>query len=394
MPKVKSNLKPGTHWQDVHFHSHVMMDALAKHLLGCAPFGMTDIGEVMEIYCQLTDSSEESWIDKWSGLAKRLQEQAGEKEQKGYLISAAELYLRASTYWRTSLICFNQPKDERIEKYAGIAAKCYEDYLRISGYPGVAIDIPYEDATLPGHFYQSPTAKDKAPVVILVPGRDTWAEDTRWLYDGLLKRGIHCLCFDGPGQGVPLRVNHMPFRPDFENVMTPVINYALGQFDCIDENRIGAIGFSFGAFLLPRACAYEKRIKVCITDTGNIAWGTHFAGIFDKVMKLPAMVRPKMVYSLMDDYAWKHGVQRDEIIEELKKYDNTGIMNLITCKTLVLDGTAEINKGSAKIFFDTLTNCEKEYKCFDTESTAQHHAQMGGYQVGSEFIGDWIADNL
>lgn len=28
MPKVKSNLKPGTHWQDVHFHSHVMMDSL------------------------------------------------------------------------------------------------------------------------------------------------------------------------------------------------------------------------------------------------------------------------------------------------------------------------------------------------------------------------------
>lgn len=193
-------------------------------------------------------------------LAKRIQKQAEKKEQNGYLISAAELYLRASIYWRTSLICFNQPKDERVEKYTEIATKCYEDYLRVSGYPGAAIDIPYENTT--------------------------------------------------------------------------------------------------------------------------------FVEIFDKVMKLPAMVRPKMVYGLMDDYAWKHGVSRDEIIEELKKYDNTSIMNLITCKTLVLDGTAEINKGSARIFFDALTNCEKEYMCFDTESTAQHHAQMGGYQVGPEFIGE------
>ena len=32
--------------------------------------------------------------------------------------------------------------------------------------------------------------------------------------------------------------------------------------------------------------------------------------------------------------------------------------------------------------------------CFDTESTVQNHAQMGGYQVGSEFIGDWIVENL
>lgn len=394
MPKVKSNLVPGTHWQDVHFSSQVMMDALAKHLLGCAPYKMTDIGEVMETYCQLEDDKEETWISKWADLATRIQGQAKEKEQLGYSISAAELYLRAATYWRTSLICFNQPEDERTKSYTINATQCYEDYLRISGYPGVTVDIPYEDTTLPGHFYRSPVAKDKAPLMILVPGRDTWAEDTRWLYDGLLKRGIHCLCFDGPGQGAPLRVNKLSFRPDFENVMTPVIDYALKSFDCIDEKRIGAIGFSFGAFLLPRACAFDKRIKVCITDTGNIAWGTHFANIFEKVMKLPAVARPKMVYNLMDDYAWKHGVSRDEIIEELKKYDNTDIMNLITCKTLVLDGTAEINKGSAKVFYDALTSCEKEYKCFDTESTAQHHAQMGGYQVGSEFIADWVVDHL
>lgn len=394
MPKAKSNLKPGTHWQNVHFHSHIMMDALAKHLLGCAPYGMTDIGEVMETYCQLKDSDEENWLNAWADLAGRLEREATCKEQKGHKVSAAELYLRAATYWRSSLICFNQGEDSRTAEYSEKAADCYEKYLQISGYPGVSIEIPYEGTTLPGHFYRSPVAAGKAPLIILVPGRDTWAEDTRWLYDGLLKRGIHCLCFDGPGQGAPLRVQKLPFRPDFENVMTPVIDYALATFSEINAERIGAIGFSFGAFLLPRACAFDKRIKVCITDTGNIAWGSHFADIFTKVMKLPAFIRPKMVYHLMDDYAWKHGVSRDDVIDELRKYDNHDIMGKITCKTLVLDGTAEINKGSAEIFYNALTNCEKEYKCFDTKSTAQHHAQMGGYQVGAEFIGDWIVENL
>ena len=91
-----------------------------------------------------------------------------------------------------------------------------------------------------------------------------------------------------------------------------------------------------------------------MTDTGNIDWGTHFADIFTKVMKLPSPLRPKMVYSLMDDYAWKHGVSREHVIEELRKYDNRDIADRIECDMLVLDGTAEINKGSAEIFYKAL----------------------------------------
>ena len=137
-----------------------------------------------------------------------------------------------------SLICFNQSEDPRTAQYSIKAADCYEKYLQISGYSGVAIEIPYEGTTLPGHFYRSPVTEEKAPLIILVPGRDTWAEDTRWLYDGLLKRCIHCLCFDGTGQGTPIRIQKLPFRPDFENVMTPVIDYALKTFPEIDGERI------------------------------------------------------------------------------------------------------------------------------------------------------------
>ena len=394
MPRIKSMIRPGSHWDEVHFSNHVMMDALAKHLLGVAPYRMTDIGEVMEAYCQLSDTSEEGWIRVWSRLASRIEAEAVLKENDRCMVSAASLYMRAATYWRTALICYNNAGDPRVVQYSKKAADCYEKFLKLSDYPGTAINIPYEGTELPGHFYRSPAAGERAPLMILVPGRDTWAEDTRWMYDELLNRGIHCLCFDGPGQGAVLRVQRIPFRPDFENVITPVIDYALDNFSEIDPERIGIMGFSFGAFLSPRACAFEKRIKLCVTDTGNIDWGTHFADIFTKVMKLPSPLRPKMVYSLMDDYAWKHGVSREHVIEELRKYDNRDIADRIECDMLVLDGTAEINKGSAEIFYKALTNCRKEDKCFDRESPAQHHAQMGGSQAGAEYIADWIAANL
>lgn len=394
MAKKNIIVKQGQHWDAIHFSKHIMMDALAKHLLGLASFGMTDVGEVLETYCVLKDTSEKEWVSTWGKLAKKLEVQAEVKEQEGNLVSATSLYLRASTYWRVSLMCYSKKDDRRIVDYSKYSHACYEKYLALSEYPGEYVEIPYEGTYLPGHFYCSPVAEEKAPLMILVPGRDTWAEDTRWIYDGLLKRGIHCLIFDGPGQGYALRLQNIPFRYDWENVMTPVIDYAMNQFPEIDVERIGALGISFGGFLMPRACAFEKRIKVCVTNPGNINWGGHFADIFTKVLKIPAPFRPKMIYDMMDDYAWKHGVSREEVIRELRKYDNTDIVDQVTCYMLVLDGIAEINKGEAEKFYHSLKNCKKEYKLFDENSTAQCHSQMGGYAVGAEYVCDWIKNHL
>lgn len=41
------------HWDAITFNGHIMMDALAKHLLGLSTLGMTDVGEVLETYCHL-----------------------------------------------------------------------------------------------------------------------------------------------------------------------------------------------------------------------------------------------------------------------------------------------------------------------------------------------------
>lgn len=386
-------VKPGQHWDKIKFSSHVMMDALAKHLLGLAPYKMTDVGEVLETYCQLTDTSEALWLKTWGALAQKLTTQAEEKLAGGYQRSASSLYLRASTYWRVALMCYSDPDDPQMVAFCHNSHQCYETYLRLSGYPGTYVQIPYENSYLPGHFYRSPVASDQAPLMILMPGRDTWAEDTRWVYDGLLQRGIHCLIFDGPGQGYALRLQSMPFRPDWENVVSPVIDYAT-QLEGVDPKRIGALGISFGGFLLPRACAFEPRIKLAVLDPGNLNWGGHFADIFTKVMKLPKFMRPAMIDGMMNDYAWKHGVDRSQVITELRKYDNRDIISQVTCETLVLDGTAEINQGEGEKLFAALPQGHKTYHLFDETSTAQSHSQMGGYSEAAEFLDDWILDHL
>ncbi len=374
------------------FSKDILTDAITKHVLGLTQYGMSDFAEVMEVIGQIKSGDEESWFSTWTALADRLKKRAEKAEYENKSVTASSSYLRASTYYRMSTMYFGKHHDARLKANTLSSHDCYEKYLGLSGYPGQYVEIPYGETFLPGHFYRSPVAGDNAPLLIVTPGRDTWAEDTRWVYDAAIKRGIHCLIYDGPGQGFALRLNDLPFRPDWEKVITPVIDFAL-TLPGIDSERIGLMGLSFGGFLIPRAVAFEKRIKLCIVDPGNANWGGAFAKRLQMIQRTPKFIRPPFMNFILDDYVWKQGVEKGNIIDEMKKYDNTDILDKITCRMLVMDGTAEPMYGEAKKFYDALS-CEKDYMLFDEETTAQTHCQMGSYATGAEYLFDWISDNL
>lgn len=384
----------GRHWTAIRFADGIMTDALAKHLLGLQQYGMTDLGEVLEVYAQLEDGTEESWVTGWSSLAARLQRRAEQAESAGKLVTASTAYLRASTYWRASVMYFSDAEDPRMADNSSATALCYERYLKLSGYPGEYVEIPYEGGVLPGHFYTSPVAEKEAPVLIITPGRDTWAEDTRWIYDGAIRRGIHALIYDGPGQGLALRQGRLPFRPDWENVITPVIDFAVAQ-PGVDPSRVGLFGVSFGGFLTIRAAAFEERAKVCVTDPGTVNWGGSISGRLRMLAGLPADRIPLQMRNLIKDYAWKHGVPNTitDVIEALAPYDNTEFISQVSCETLVMDGTEEMTPGEARKLYDALT-CPKEYMVFDPTTTAQTHSQMGSYATATEFLFDWLDERL
>ena len=173
-----------------------------------------------------------------------------------------------------------------------------------------------------------------------------------------------------------------------------MIDYA-ENISGVDMERIAILGISFGGYLVPRAAAFDKRIKLCVANSGNISWGDMIGSAFKKMKKLPKFLRPSMIDGMIRDYAWKHGVENDidAVIAELDKYSNADILDKITCKVLVVDGTSEVNPGVAKKFYDALS-CTKDYMLFDETSFAQTHTQMGGYGAGSERLFNWIEDNL
>jgi len=356
---------------------------------------MADAGEAFEVVSRLNDKETDSWENTWADLASKLKTRAQNSEKNEKKISASTAYLRASTYYRMATMYMDNVHSPKMEEYTRLSFDCYEKSLELSDYPGKYVEIPYEGTYLPGHFYTSPYAKeDKAPILVLTPGRDTWAVDTRWMFDAALKRGIHCLTYDGPGQGYALRFQDMKFHPDWEKVMSPVLDY-VETIDCVDMDHVACMGFSFGGFLMPRVAAFDKRIKLIITDPGNISWGKGIGERLAMIQKMPSKMRPKFMNVMLEDYAWKHGVSEEAVVDELKKYDNTKILDKVECEVLVLDGTAEMTFGAAKELYDALVNAKnKDYILFDDDSTAQCHTQMGGYATGAETIMDWLEDHI
>ncbi|HEY3693848.1 MAG TPA: hypothetical protein VGL46_26780 [Pseudonocardiaceae bacterium] len=81
------------------------------------------------------------------------------------------------------------------------------------------------------------------------------------------RRGYNVLAVDGPGQGGALHLQKLVMRPDWEAVLTPVVDYALARRE-IEPGRIAGFGYSLGGDLLARAAAFEHRLSALVLDDG------------------------------------------------------------------------------------------------------------------------------
>ena len=93
-----------------------------------------------------------------------------------------------------------------------------------------------------------------------------------------IQRGWNAMTFDGPGQGAALHRQKIYFRPNWETVITPVVDFMLDRAD-VDPDKLVLHGISQAGFWVPRALAYEHRFAAGVADPGihNMAevWLNH-----------------------------------------------------------------------------------------------------------------------
>ncbi len=251
--------------------------------LGFTYYGGADIGEMMATAERIEEGDFESWFAQWDKLARRIVSRADGNRNAGHLVSAREAYLRASTYFRTAeFYLHGDPADPRILTEAKASQKAYAEAASLTGPTWEPVRIPYENTTLPGYFYKVDNSGKPRPTLIFHGGYDSSVEELYFFgAAAAVRRGYNCLTFDGPGQGLPMREQHLPFRYDWEAVVTPAVDYALQRPD-VDGEHLALMGMSLGGYLAARAVAFEHRFRAAVFFDGVYDLHQTIAGMLPK----------------------------------------------------------------------------------------------------------------
>jgi hypothetical protein len=206
----------------------------------------SDIGECLTTAQHIQEGNDDSWYKEWYQIAKRLEEEGNQYKKKKHFESTRTCFLRSYNYYRTAeFFLHTNPNDERIINTWKKSRQLFQEAIPFFNHRIEQVRIPFEETSLPAYFCFASENVSPKPLLIIQTGFDGTAEELYCqIAHAAIKRGYHCLIFEGPGQGEMIREQKIPFRHNWETVLTPVIDFAL-TYSQIDPQRIGVIGFSF-----------------------------------------------------------------------------------------------------------------------------------------------------
>ena len=369
-----------------------------------APVG-AQIGEAWTIAAQIEAGDPTGWHNAWSSYADRLYERAVKSRDAGHRVSARNAFLRASNYYRTAYIfMFALPVDPRVIDAYQKQTDAFQKAAELFEWPIEILTIPYENSTLPGYFIKPDASGAPRKTLLCTGGYDGTCEELFFIIaGGALERGYNVLVFDGPGQGGALVKQKLPMRPDWENVVTPVVDYLVKRRD-VDPARIALYGGSFGGYLAPRAAAFEHRLAACIAD----------AALFDPATLSTKMFPPDIANALArNDVAvlepffnklqenttqrfilgrgmWVHGAATPwEYFKLFQAYSLADVARNIQCPTFVDEAENDRRRGGGKDLYNAL-KCPKEYVLFAAGEGAGEHCEAGAREVFFQRMFDWL----
>ena len=371
-----------------------------------------DIGECLSTAYRIKEGDFESWHQEWLKTAERVNKYADESLAAGHTVSARGAYLRACNYYRAAEFFLVNPTDSRIQTTWGKSKECFGKAATLFSPPFEPIEIPFEGTTtLPGYFYRvnkdSSRNTSSRPTLIVHGGFDSTLEE---LYTSAaapaLERGYNCLTFEGPGQGGVIRKQKIPFRYDWEKVVSPVVDYALSRTQDVDPKHVALMGISMGGYLAARAAAFEHRIAACILYNGVFDGYDALASSLPKSLLTAIENGNREIVNtvfdiLMDSdtdikFNMKHGMWATganspfELIMNSKNYTLKDIAQDIKCPTLVLEAEKDDSfPGQPKKVYDAL-GCPKKYILFTSEEGAEEHCQCGASALSNQRIFDWL----
>ena len=199
----------------------------------------------------------------FEAVARRREAKAKAAEEADNRVTARDNYFMAAVHWGAAQWPYDQ-NDETNVAYHLKKRECYTKYAALSDHCVEAAWIPFKDTALPAWFHLPPNYKGgKIPVVISVPGMDSYKEIQTALYgDRFLNRGFAVLAIDGPGQYEAPMLG-IYFSMDNWVAAGPAIADWLAKRPEIDMAKVSVSGTSFGTLFGTLLTAHEPRVSAC-----------------------------------------------------------------------------------------------------------------------------------
>jgi len=385
-----------------------LFDAQWLRTAGHASSGGAEVAECFAAAERIREVDAESWYNAWRALGESLLEQADKSRARGRHASALSAYLRGSNYFRAAYtFLIGAPVDPRVVECYRQQRSAFQSAAALMTPAAESIGIPFEGRTLHGYLFRPTGDVKPRPTLIITGGYDSTAEEA-YFFSGAaaVARGYTCLVYDGPGQGAAIVEDGLVFRPDWEAVVGPVVDFANGRPE-VDPARIAMLGISFGGYLAPRAASGEPRLAACIADPGEFSLFEElknrvpaFIGrqLFDGNRSVLALFEWLMRRRLRHTTAgwglrrclWVHGVDDPMAYFRLtQEYTLAGRVDRIRCPTLVCSAENDEIGASADQLYAGLT-CEKTRLLFTAKEGAGDHCEAGARSLFNQRAFDWL----
>ncbi len=393
---------------DSGFFHDADLDYATRGVLGRAVHDASEIGEVLATIARVRHASD--WATQWRLTAESAQQQAERALTDGHRVSARYAFLRAATYWSCVLDGLAGEADDGALLAAFHASRrCWDGFIDCSAGAHVRLGIPYEGTMLPGYLLRPDATGEPRPTLVITNGSDASISDL-WatIAAGALDRGWNAFVYDGPGQQSMLFDQSTYFRPDWEAVLTPVVDTLLARPD-VRADQLAGYGLSQAGYWLPRALAFEHRLAAAVVDPGVVdvstSWTEHLSkGMisqlregerkpFNRAMalavRLPGLART-LTYRARP---YRHSDWFDLYRTVMEYRLDPTVAALIDTPLLITDPEGEqFWPGQSATLADMVSGAEVAH--FTATQGAELHCQPLARLLTEARVFDWLEDRL
>ena len=386
-----------------------------ERALGAAHYGAADVTEVLATCARIEDGDCDSWLEQWTATAGAAWAAATSAAAHGRRDSALSHYQRAASYYATALYVIAHSSEP--ERQLGLWRRqrdCWDRAVELFPVPGERITIPYEATTLPGYFFRAPDSRlGERRALVVINNGGSEATSQMWRHGGARasERGYHWMTFDGPGQQAMFFERGVPFRPDWEAVLTPVVDAMAARGD-VDAGHMAVIGTGQGGYWIARALSFEHRFAAAVADPGvhdvSRSWkralperlrellerGARVA--FDREMHLAELLSPSLNAEL-ESNGKPYGVERESrymLYKTVESYALGEEIAQITTPLLITEPEREqLWPGQSRELSNRLA-AVSELMPFSADEGAGRHGEPLAAGLRDARIFDWLEPYL